>query len=169
MCLSLHSLSPSSAPLPHCFPTLGWIIQGFPVCPRSPYPVQKWLFSRQPHRAVHEEGSVSEGSSFPDCLPSFPFWATFPFSHSLTLAPMIVLPLPPCPWCPQLLLAPILYFFSLPWLLCCLPVPCRWALPPALRPPLWAPCPSLLHNNMRITGTITAFVGVDEHTEDLVG
>lgn len=45
-------LSPSSPPLPHFFPMLGWLIQGFPICPRSPYPIQKCLFSREPHRAV---------------------------------------------------------------------------------------------------------------------
>lgn len=46
---------------------------------------------------------------------SFLFWPTFPFSHSLTLAPTILLPLLLCHWCPQLLLPPVLSFSSLPW------------------------------------------------------
>lgn len=100
MCLFLHSLSPYSAPLPHCFPTLGWIIQGFPVCPRSPYPIQKWLFSRQPHRAVHEEGNISEGSSFPtaflpflsDQLSIFSFLDTCPHDFAAPASLSLVSP-----------------------------------------------------------------------------
>lgn len=169
MCLSLHSPVSLFSSITSLLPYAGVDNSRLPSLSQEPLPCPEvaLLQTAPPCSAWIRQGFW--GQQFPR-LPSFLFWPTFPFSHSFTFAPMLLLPLPPCSCCSQLLLPPILAFSSLPWVLCCLPVPCRWTLPPVLRPSPWPPWASLLYNNMRTRGTmITAFVAVDQHTEDLVG
>lgn len=134
---------------------LGWIIQDFPVCPRSPHPVQRWLFSRQPHHAAHEYGDVSEGSSF-SRLPSLLFGPTFNiFSfiayspHSLATSSLMF------PTSPTTCSG----FSHLPWVWCCLLFPHGWTLWPSP----WPPGASLVYSNTGARGTMTiTFMDVQE-------
>lgn len=172
MCLSLHSPVSFFSSITSLLPYAGVDNSRLPSLSQEPLTLSRSGSSPDSptvqcmNKAMFLRAAVFQTA----CLPSF-FWPTFPISYSLRHACMILLPLPPCPCYPQLLSPPILAFLSLPWVLCCLPVACRWTLPRGLRPSPWPTCPSLLYNNMRTRGTMIAHrrLGVTRPLQHLKG